>query len=211
LDSIVRTAPNDLARRLILLERGLRQDPSNAALLARLVGLMNGTAAGADKVRAALKGMLAEGQASATAHFLLGLDAWQNNRVEEARLHWERSHELAPELLGVTNNLAWVLSTGPNADLPRALKLIDQAIDRSSGELKVRFRGTRGHVLVQMKRWKEALADLEAHLPFEADNPDLQRDLAAAYTGLGLKDQAAEHLRRAEQNAKKNVRLPSSR
>jgi tetratricopeptide (TPR) repeat protein len=210
-DSLVKTAPNDVAGRLILLERGLRQDPSNAALLARLVGLMNGSAAGADKVRAALKGMLAQGQASATAHFLLGLDAWQNNRVEEARLHWERSHELAPEFLGVTNNLAWVLSTGPNADLPRALKLIDLAIDQTSGELKARYRGTRGHVLVQMKRWKEALADLEARLPFESDNADLQRDLAAAYTGLGLKDQAAEHLRRAEQNDKKSVQPPDSR
>jgi predicted Zn-dependent protease len=109
----------------------------------------------------------------------------------------------------VTNNLAWVLSTGPKSDLPRALKLIDLAIDQSSAELKSRFRGTRGHVLVQMKRWKEALADLEAVLPFESNNPDVQRDLAAAYTGLGLPDQATEHQRRAEQNAK-NARRPGS-
>ena len=131
-DSVAKKAPTNIAGRLILLENGLRQDPSNTTLLARLVEIMNGSGTGADQVRVALKGMLAQGQASATAHFLLGLDAWQNNKADEARLHWERSHELAPELLGVTNNLAWVLSTGPSADLPRALKLIDLAIDRSS-------------------------------------------------------------------------------
>jgi hypothetical protein len=54
-----------------------------------------------------------------------------------------------------------------------------------------------------MKRWKEALADLEADLPFEANNPDVHRDLAAAYTALGLPDQAAEHQRRAEQNERR--------
>ena len=56
-----------------------------------------------------------------------------------------------------------------------------------------------------MKRWKEALADLEADLPYEADNVDLQRDLAAVYTALGLPDQAAVHQRRAEQNARKKA------
>jgi tetratricopeptide (TPR) repeat protein len=205
-DSLVK----DVAGRLILLERGLRHNPSNAALLARLVGIMNGSATGADQVRAALKKMLAQGQASATAHFLLGVDAWQNKKVEEARLHWERSHELAPQFLGVTNNLAWVLSTGPNADLPRALKLVDLAIDQSSGEQKARYRGTRGHVLLQMKRWKEALADLEAGLLIHANDADLHRDLAAVYTALGVPDQAAEHAQRAKEIAEKERRRPGS-
>jgi Tfp pilus assembly protein PilF len=209
-DWLAKKDRSDLAGRLIRLDSGLRQNPSNAALLARLVDIMKGSATEADQVRESLKKMLAQGQASATAHFLLGLDAWQNNKVEAARLHWERSHELAPQFLGVTNNLAWVLSTGPNADLPRALKLVDLAIDQSSGELKARFRGTRGHVLLQMKRWKEALADLEAGLLFHGNNADLHGDLAAAYTALGLPDQAAEHRNLAEQNAKKNDRRPGS-
>ena len=171
---------------------------------------MKGSATEADQVRESLKKMLAQGQASATAHFLLGVDAWQNKKVEEARLHWERSHELAPQFLGVTNNLAWVLSTGPNADLPRALKLVDLAIDQSSGELKARFRGTRGHVLLQMKRWKEALADLEAGLLIHANDADLHRDLAAVYTALGVPDQAAEHAQRAKEIAEKERRRPGS-
>jgi tetratricopeptide (TPR) repeat protein len=207
-----RTKSDRLSAQLTLLERGLRHDPSSAGLLDRLAGLILGSDAEAGQVREALKGILAKGQATATVHFLLGLDAWQNNRAEEARLHWERSHELAPEFLGVTNNLAWVVSTGPKADPQRALDLINLAIDQSSGEFKARLRGTRGHVLIQMKRWKEALADLESDLPFEAGNADVQSDLAAVYTALGLPDQAAEHRRLAtEFNAKKKEPQPSAR
>jgi tetratricopeptide (TPR) repeat protein len=185
----VKAHKGDVAGEVGLLEKGLRQDPSNTGLLSRLLALIRGDDAG--KARAVLQGLLRDGEATATVHFALGVDARLRNAPEAERVHLERAYELAPHLPDVANNLAWLLATSKPADLPRALKIIDQVVERFPEN--VIYRDTRGQIHVKMENWQKALADLEATLPRRRDNPELHRTLALVYERLGNKEMAARH------------------
>lgn len=74
------------AERVVLLERGLQVDPANAALLERFLRVLNTEGAEAEQVRARLRGLLAQGRATASVHFTLGVDAWLHGSADSARL-----------------------------------------------------------------------------------------------------------------------------
>jgi tetratricopeptide (TPR) repeat protein len=185
------------AKVLALLERGLSWHPANLALLHRLLGLVRAGGEEAAAVRRRLLKSLARGESPAIAHFVLGVDAHHHGKHAEARVHWERSHQLAPDSPDVANNLAFLLAASSSPDLPRALKLVELALKHAPGNPT--YRDTRGRIYLKMGQWKEALADLEAALPAARGNPDLHRALAEVYERLGIPDLAAEHRRLAEQ------------
>jgi tetratricopeptide (TPR) repeat protein len=196
IDNAEKERPDALADRMTLLELGLRQCPAHPSLLDRMARLLRHGGPEAESAKAHLEELLTDGKAAPLAHFLLGNDAYRRGKTDEARVHYEQASRLAPEAPVLANNLAWFLAEGPEADPERALTLVDVALAKVPNDL--RFRSTRGHVLVRMKRWQEALVDLEAALPLEAGLPDLHLDLAATYEGLGLTDLAKSHRRRAE-------------
>ena len=107
----------------------------------------------ADRGLATLQALLARGQATELVHFALGIAAWERGKPEQARIHLEQASRIAPQMPSVANNLAWVLAHAEPPDLPRALRLVDQAIERWPDQ--PRCRGTRGYILVKMRRWKE--------------------------------------------------------
>ncbi len=181
---------------MTLIETGLRYEPTNLGLLNRLLAAIQIKGPAADKARESLERMLASGQAPASVHFALGLDAWQRAKSDEARIHLERAEQLAPQTPAIANNLAWVLAASEPPDLPRALELSNLAIERAPKDLN--FRDTRGRIEAKMGRWKEALNDLEAALMATPDNQDLHLALAEAYDHLGSSAMAAEHKRLAE-------------
>jgi tetratricopeptide (TPR) repeat protein len=201
-----------------LLEKGLRYDPTNKDLLDRLIVLLRVDSAEASEPRKLLHHLAATGKGSAFVHFLLGSDAMQRGRPEEARVYWERAFQLDPGLDVVGNNLAYLLAQPPTPDLPRALELINpnplaaalavvrwtpdlpralelinRVIERAPGP--ARFRETRGHILVKMKRWREALPDLEEALAGLPQQTKLHETLAEVYDNLGVPDMAAKHRR----------------
>lgn len=96
----------------------------------------------------------------------------------------------------VANNLAWALASQPEPDLPRALELIELALDGNPTEPN--FLSTRGRILARLGRWKDALSSLEAALPALPNNPTLHADLADVYAALGSTELAAEHRQKAE-------------
>jgi tetratricopeptide (TPR) repeat protein len=198
-DVLARDPKASMDQRLRVLEQALAWSPDNPALLERLLAATRVGGADADKARATLRGLLAGGRAPASVHFALGLDAWERGRADEARLHWERALELAPHLAEVANNLAWLLARADPPDLPRALELVNRALERVPHE--PRFLDTRGHILARTGKWKEALDDLEKVLLRGGDGPDLHRTLADVYAHLGDPGMAAEHRRRAEEKA----------
>jgi tetratricopeptide (TPR) repeat protein len=183
------------AEKFRLLEQGLRYDPSNVALLERLAAASRIEGPEAQQARAALQGLLARGEGSAMAHFALGVDAWRRGDEAAAAVHLEEAQRLAPQLPVIANNLAFVLAQGPAENLPRALELSNLALQRAPAEPS--FRGTRGEILVRMKKWKEALPDLEAALPASPTSARLHQALAEVYAQLGVPAMAAEHQRLA--------------
>ncbi len=194
-DSLGREDRSKLAERLALLERGLTHDPANMLLLGRFSDLIRTGGTAGDSARAALQALVARGAATGPVRYALGLDAWEHGRAAEAQLHWEEACRLSPQMPAFVNNLAWVLATGPKADLPRALDTINPVIARWPGER--RFSGTRGQILARMGRWKEALPDLEMALTVNPDDPELHRTLAETYEHLDAPGMAAEHRKRA--------------
>jgi predicted Zn-dependent protease len=150
-----------------------------------------------DEARSTLRSLLAVGNNPAMIHFVLGADAWEREHIDEARMHWEQAHQLNPRLPEVANNLAWLYAMRTNPpDLPRALRMINLVLE--GFPTQARFKGTRGHILAKMERWKEALPDLEASLTVYPDDPNLHQVLATAYERLGDPEMAKEHRRRAE-------------
>ncbi len=159
-------------------------------------GLVATQFAEANEARNSLRQMLAKGQVTAPIHFALGVDAWENGRVKEAHLHWDRALELSPDTPVLLNNLAWLFYQTDPTKLPKALQLVNLAIEKSPDEIN--FRDTRGHILVKMGRHKEALKDLEAVLPLSPNKASLHRTLALVYAQLDSPTMAAEHERQAK-------------
>jgi predicted Zn-dependent protease len=93
------------------------------------------------------------------------------------------------------NNLAWLLAAGEKPDLPRALTIINQVLERWPGEPL--YRETRGEILVKLQRWKDALPDLQGATVVKPDDAKLHKMLAETYEHLDAPGLAAEHRRRA--------------
>ena len=192
-DALARDSRASLGDRLTLLENGLKHDPTDPNLLDRLVAVIRTNGVGAERGQTTLQTLLARGQATELVHFALGLAAWERDEPKQARLHLEQAARIAPQMPIVANNLAWVLAHSEPPDLARGLKLIDQAIERWPDQPQC--RGTRGSILARMRRWQEALPDLEAGLRAKPDDNDLHRELAITYENLGEPGMAAEHRR----------------
>ena len=189
--------PENRATQWSLLEKGLQLDGTNPQLLDRLVGLMGQGGDDAEKARAVMRTVLAKGEATATAHFLLGLDAWQRDDKAQAEIHWERAYELSPNLPDVANNLAWLLAHAGNGDPPRALKIIEQVLAKFPQNPA--YRHTRASIHMKMAKWRAALSDLEYVLQRDPNHPGIHGDLAEVYEHLeNMQALAAEHRRLAE-------------
>ncbi len=145
--------------------------------------------------REMLQRLLASGEQPPAVHMALGLKAWRSNALSQAQWHFERAYQLDPTLSGVANNLAWVMSHQPNADLKRALEIIDPVVNKFPDV--AHFHDTRGEIYLRMERWNEALHDLETALPTLRNDPRIHESLASAYEGLDQSDMAAEHRREA--------------
>ncbi len=101
-----------------------------------------------------------------------------------------------PAQTAVAAGLGGPLLRTPGPDLPRALGIADSVVKRFP--TNVRFRDTRGHILLKMGRWQEAVADLVVALPEVPNKRETHRALAEGHRQLGMNALAAEHQRLAE-------------
>ena len=179
------------SERLEVLERGLIYSPENPELLRQLGRLMGASGEDAEKARALVQTAVASGKATALGHFLLGNDAFNRGKDDEARTHWEQAHNVDEKMPLITNNLAWALAYREPADPERALGLIDRALVLTPKD--PRLHGTRGQILVKLDRYKDAVTELEFALTLGENTPGIHEALAKAYDGLKMPDLAAEH------------------
>ena len=121
----------------------------------------------------------------------VGNDAWERGAVDEARQHFAMAFAQAPHLPHVANNMAMVLSVGEKADYPQALATIQPVVEKFPDTAA--FRDTRGHILIKLGRYEEAVKDLEFALPALPSKALVHQALAEAYRHLGLKDLADQH------------------
>ncbi len=199
LQRVKRTRPDDLQMQISLLQKGLSFGPKNPGLLKLLTDLSLTKDAKTEAARVLLNKMLAQGTAPEILHFLLGTAAWERGESAKAGEHFRLAYEAAPSAALVANNMAFMLAMGEKPDLARALAIMNPLLEKYPGNFH--FRDTRGHILVKMGRWREAVADLEFALPKLNNQGPTHTALAKAYRGLGMADLAAEHDRLSHQTA----------
>jgi tetratricopeptide (TPR) repeat protein len=191
------------AARVELLQAALECSPESPEALNRLAAMCFDDSEASADARLLLKDALAAGRAPATVHLILGTTAAQHGRQNAAKLHLEQAYRMDPEMPVVLNNLAWHLTTSQPPDLDRAIQLVDAAID--AWPKHPEFRATRGHVLVGLERWQDALVDLEIALRDLGERDDLHESLATAYSQLGDEEQAQKHLDRISGNRQSEI------
>lgn len=180
-----------LGDRVRWLSAALELVPGHPEALASLARLSGVEGPEAEQASSRLKQALAEGQAPAVVHLILGNQAFDRGRLQEARLHLDQALALDPKLAVVANNLAWVLFQSDRSQAERALELVNRAIELDASDPE--FRATRGMILAHKGRWPEAVIDLERALTSDARRPDLHQALAEAYEHLGDPELAARH------------------
>jgi predicted Zn-dependent protease len=184
------------AERYALLDQVMAVAPDSPELLQRLVTFVRQSGPEAEQAKKKFAELTAAGAPSATAHLVLGIDAWQHDKPDEARFHWEMAFKLSPGSPQVANNLAWILAHYPPVDLARAEDLIDAALKQLPQD--PRMHGTRGHILLKQGRYKEALPSLELSKAVYTNDPKLFQALAECCGKLGMDRMAADYTARAE-------------
>ena len=203
-DSLLQV-PGKADARFAILERGLKVNPVSGWLTSRLINLVRADGPDAARGRTLIAAMKKSPTTSAVTCQLFGEEAWgrhvaekrlghaeeANKLADEARVLWEQGLKLVAEneetdlADGIANNLAWVLAFGTKPDLTRALELIDKSLAHQPDHLD--FLHTRGFILVELKRWKDAEADLiRVSKSPRKDRPDVHLALADIYDHMNM-------------------------
>jgi tetratricopeptide (TPR) repeat protein len=188
------------AQRFAIIENVAIMFPNDALVLQQLITYFRMAGPEGEKTRKMFQDIIdTNSKSSFLAHLFIGMDDWKHDDVTSARYHWERAFELSDGAPLIANNLAWILAMRPPVDLDRALALIEAALAKES---RPEYHGTRGHILAKMKKWREALQELEQAKPAIKDDPvqgaDLFRALSDCYSGLGMESDARHAKEKAD-------------
>ncbi len=179
-------SPRGLMRSLERLREAMAVDPTNPSLLEAVAQACLRAADSKNDELIVLREALVQGVSSDTAHFILGTVALNAGDIEEAKQHLEIAVKSNPNLPGLLNNLAHAISHEEEPDLERALRLSDAAVANLPNHAYL--RETRGQIYFKLKRYTEAIADLEIALSAKELRPRIRESLATAYDALGRTD-----------------------
>jgi tetratricopeptide (TPR) repeat protein len=148
-----------------------------------------------EQMRERLHQCLAEGNAPATCHLFLANGYFQQKEYDKARTHLELAHRLDSRMVLVLNNLAWLMAFVEPINLTRAEELIDQAVRLASTNnvASLEVRETRGQIKLKLKKYTEAISDLEFVLSSYNNRKKIRIALAEAYEAHGDSELAAKY------------------
>ncbi len=126
---------------------------------------------------------------------LVGTIAATHGDILTARKVYQRILKAEKDRVFVWNNYAWVLLQEPEIDVEAALIAVNRALEQRPRDH--RFRETRGQVMIKLKRWPEAIEDLEFALNGLPESPVIHRALAEAYEATSQPQLAQIHREQA--------------
>lgn len=114
-----------------------------------------------------------------------------NNQPQAAVAFYREACKFDPKASFAWNNLASIWSTSPPLRIEHALKAANRAIELNPDP---RFYDTRGQIFVKLKRWQDAINDLEIAISGTIPNAvDAHRSLIKSYEALGQSELANAH------------------
>ncbi len=172
-------------------KRALELAPNSQLVMDEVINLLFECRANKNNEIATVRSALAQGLDPKAVHFVRGTLALFENRAEEARKELELASSGGAQLPGVLNNLAMAILQSENADLESALQMAELANQMLPNHPFL--RDTRGQILVKLKRYSDAVPDLEFALREEELAKAAHRALAVAYKELGNNELAQRH------------------
>jgi len=196
--------------KLNLIERTLRLNPSEVNCYDRLMKLLIESPR-RDQVSEILEKLVADGDAGAIAHLLIGTHAGERGQFDKAKLHLELAQKMMPQAPLVANNLAWYLATKPEPELEIAKRLIVPVLRQ--WPLRPEVHDTNGEIHFKLKKHQEAAVAFERVLQLTKEKHTLRtrvhNRLALVYKELGDPQLAERHAKLAtEASSEKNDKSP---
>lgn len=193
------TSPRGLMKRFEQLRLAVQSDPNSIAVLNAVTNACTDVSISNNRELEVLKEAIVQGISPDASHFILGTLALNEGNIDVAMQHLEIAAEKNPNLPGLLNNLAYAMYRKPGADLEQALNLVDAAVRTSPNNAYA--RETRGQILVKLKRWSEAISDLEYALGTRELRTLVRPSLAVAYEEIGQPEVAKRHRYLAQKEA----------
>ncbi len=196
-DSIGQSENPDSSLQFELLSSGVKANPDEPMLFERILKILLAGGNTGNSAREFLLENVAAGRATGLSHLLLGAYAHASGENDEAKKHLQIAFDSMEQADVAANNLAWLLwQSEEEQNRKRALALIEPVIEKNPGEM--RYLDTRGHVLMSLGQYREAIVDLEKYIAEFPENSFTHGTLAKCYDEIGLKDVADAHRRKLE-------------
>jgi len=147
-DRLWSQGPEKLAQALPFLQAAVSFAPNDPSVLRRLSLVAEGDDASREAARELLQEIVAQGkagQATATAHIILGIIAGKGGDLQSASVHYQLALKQQPRTMEAMNNLAWTLAHTDPPELDRALGLAEAALAAAPDHPEV--LETRGQIL----------------------------------------------------------------
>lgn len=125
-----------------------------------------------------------------------GTAAAEAGNHEQARTYLKQAVAKDPKNAIAWNNYAYIVMQAKKPDYEDALKAVNKALEILPDEYH--FRETRGQILVNMKKWKEAIPDLEYAVNGMPTSRGIHDSLAKAYEAIGEAQLARLHRQQAQ-------------
>lgn len=194
-----------LIQRVPLLRQAVTLAPQSGLVLEAVVRLAIDASEADEQKRNQIRQALLSGVTPVAMHFVEGTVLLMNGDLDQAQHHLELAAKEWDNMPGLLNNLAVTLAeSGDESRLPQALRLSDAALKQLPGHPYL--LETRGQIYLRMKRYQDAITDLEKTLADANMRPLAHKGLAEAYEALGVEDLAAENRRLAEKYARESSR-----
>lgn len=184
-------SPRGLMQRFEFLQKAVKFDSTSPAVIDAVMQACLEASQGNHRELLVLKEAVVQGVSSDAAHFILGTLDLYEGKIDSAISHLEIAKKQNAALPGLLNNIAYALSRQENADLDRALRLAEAAI-ATSGKNPYALE-TRGQILLKLRRWKDAISDLESAMVQSELRELIRPSLAIAYDELGMQELAQRH------------------
>jgi tetratricopeptide (TPR) repeat protein len=169
---------------------------SDLAQLHRQIGVIYQQRKSSPVAREAIDGLKKSPKTPEIVLQVLGTHAVVDGEPVEASELLKRAVELEPKDAIAWNNYACSLLEIPSSDLKEALDAVGKAL--ALAPEAPQFHETRGQVMVRLKKWQQAIEDLELAINGMPNSKTIHRSLADAYTAIGQNDLAAIHREQAK-------------